>query len=66
MRTVALLAALSSVVLAQSDRTSCSIPLDVESEYRSLPSMSDLSRSWEERYAPRRALAKKYPYDWPL
>lgn len=28
--------------------------------------MSDLSRSWEERYAPRRALAKRYVTDWPL
>jgi len=28
--------------------------------------MSDLSLSWEERYAPRRDLAKKYPTDWPL
>ena len=28
--------------------------------------MSDLSLSWEERYAPRRDLAKKYPNDWPL
>jgi peroxiredoxin len=28
--------------------------------------MSDLSLSWQERYAPRRALAKKYLADWPL
>src|SRR5438067_9140437 len=31
-----------------------------------LPSMSDLTLSWEERYAPRRDLAKKYSADWPL
>src|SRR5579862_5443259 len=66
MRMAALLAALSSVVFGQSNRTACSIGLDVENEYRTLPSMSDLSRSWEERYGPRRALAKKYPMDWPL
>ena len=28
--------------------------------------MSDLTLSWEERDAPRRDLAKKYPADWPL
>ena len=66
MRTVTLLAVLSSLGFAQSDRTACSMALGVENEYRSLPSMSDLSRSWEERYAPRRALARKYPSDWPL
>jgi hypothetical protein len=66
MRTVTLLAVLSSLGFAQSDRTACSMALGVENEYRSLPSMSDLSRSWEERYAPRRALARKYPADWPL
>src|SRR6266478_3931827 len=66
MRTVTLLAVLSSLGFAQSDRTACSMAFGVENEYRSLPSMSDLSRSWEERYAPRRALAKKYPADWPL
>src|SRR6266478_1702548 len=66
MRTVTLLAVLSSLGFAQSDRTACSMALGVENEYRSLPSMSDLSRSWEERYAPRRTLAKKYAGDWPL
>jgi hypothetical protein len=66
MRTAALLAVLSSVAFGQSNRTACSIAPDVEIDYRSLPSMSDLSRSWEERYAPRRALAKKYLTDWPL
>src|SRR5579859_4774173 len=66
MRTVALLAVLSSSVLAQSSRTACSLTPEVEKEYLALPSMSDLSLSWEERYAPRRDLAKKYPDDWPL
>ncbi len=66
MRMAALLAALSSVVFGQSNRTACSIGLDVENPYRALPSMSDLSLSWEERYGPRRALAKKFPTDWPL
>jgi len=28
--------------------------------------MFDLSLPWEERYGPHRALAKKYPTDWPL
>jgi hypothetical protein len=28
--------------------------------------MSDVSRSWKERYGPRRELAKKYPTDWSL
>jgi hypothetical protein len=28
--------------------------------------MSDLSLSWDERYAPRRDLAKKYLHDWAL
>src|SRR6476469_4520423 len=66
MRTAALLAVLSSLAFGQSNRTACSIAPDVEIDYRSLPSMSDLSRSWEERYSPRRALAKRYVADWPL
>jgi AhpC/TSA family len=66
MRTLALLTVLSSSVLAQSNRTACSLTPEVEKEYLTLPSMSDLSLSWEERYAPRRDLAKKYPTDWPL
>jgi len=66
MRTAALVAVLSSVAFAQSDRTACSIGPDAESEFSNLPSMADLSLSWQERYAPRRALAKKYLADWPL
>jgi hypothetical protein len=66
MRTLALLAVLSSSLSAQSNRTACSLTAEVETEYLTLPSMSDLSLSWEERYAPRRDLAKKYPTDWPL
>ncbi len=66
MRTLALLTVLSSSVLAQSSRTACSLAPDIEKEYLALPSMSDLTLSWEERYAPRRDLAKKYPADWPL
>ena len=66
MRTLALLAVLSSSVLAQSNRAACSLAPDIEKEYLALPSMFDLSKSWEERYAPRRALAEKYSADWPL
>src|SRR5579872_138817 len=66
MRLIALLTILTFPVLAQSNRTACSLASDVENEYLALPSMSDLSRSWEERYAPRRDLTKKYPDDWPL
>lgn len=66
MRTAALLAVLSGIAFGQSNRTACSIAPDVEIDNRSLPSMSDLSKSWEERYAPRRALAKRYVTDWPL
>ena len=66
MRTLALLAVLSSSVLAQSNHAACSLAPDIEKEYLALPSMFDLSKSWEERYAPRRALADKYSADWPL
>src|SRR5256885_1593856 len=66
MRTLALLTVLSSSVLAQSSRTACSLAPNIETEYLALPSMSDLTLSWEERYAPRRDLAKKYSADWPL
>src|SRR5580704_7246428 len=66
MRTLALLTVLSSSVFAQSNRTVCSLTPEVETEYLTLPAMSDLSLSWEERYAPRRDLAKKYPTNWPL
>jgi hypothetical protein len=53
-------------VCAQSSRKASSLDPGVEEEYRALPSMSDLSLSWEERYGPRRELAKRYPADWPL
>ncbi|HKW96480.1 MAG TPA: TlpA disulfide reductase family protein [Bryobacteraceae bacterium] len=38
----------------------------MEREFSALPSMSDLSLSWEQRYAPRRDLANRYPQDWSL
>src|SRR5438477_958240 len=66
MRTLALLAVVSSALWAQSNRTACALAPHIEAEYLALPSMSDLTKSWEERYAPRRDLAKKYPADWPL
>ena len=66
MPALAVVLLLSGIILAQSDRTSCSIGADVEHEYRSLPSMSDLSLSWEQRYGPRRILAEKYPTNWAL
>ena len=66
MRTIALLSVLCTSVCAQSNPTACSLSPALEKEYRALPSMSDLSLSWEERYGPHRDLAKKYPTDWPL
>jgi len=66
MPALALLLLLSGIILAQSDRTTCAMWANVEHEYRSLPSMSDLSLSWEQRYGPRRILAGKYPTNWPL
>jgi hypothetical protein len=66
MRAIALLSVLCSSVCAQSNPTACSLSPAIEKEYLALPSMSDLSLSWEERYSPRRDLAKKYPTDWPL
>ena len=66
MRTAALLSVLTVSVCAQSSRNACSLDPGVEKEYRALPSMSDLSLSWEERYGPRRELAKRYLTDWPL
>ena len=66
MRTLALLAVLSTAASAQSNRAACSLAPGIEKEYLALPSMLDLSLSWEERYGPRRELAKRYPTDWPL
>jgi hypothetical protein len=66
MRTAALLSVLTVSVCAQSSPNACSLDPGVEKEYRALPSMSDLSLSWEERYGPRRELAKRYLTDWPL
>jgi hypothetical protein len=66
VRAIAVLSALCVSVCAQSNPTACSLSPEVEKEYAALPSMSDLSLSWEERYAPRRDFAKKYPTNWPL
>jgi hypothetical protein len=66
MPALAVVLLLSGIILAQSDHTSCSMGADVEQEYRSLPSMSDLPLSWEQRYGPRRTLAGKYPTNWAL
>lgn len=67
MLTVALILLLSGFAFAaQSSRSVCSMGADVEHEYESLPSIADLSLSWEQRYGPRRTLAAKYPTNWPL
>jgi len=52
MRAIALLSVLCTSVCAQSNPTACSLSLELEKEYLALPSMSDLSLSWEERYGP--------------
>ena len=61
-----LVAALGAIAPAQSTRTACTPAAPIEKELQALPSMSDLSRSWQQRMAPRRALAAKYPNNWPL
>jgi thiol-disulfide isomerase/thioredoxin len=54
------------IALAQSTRTACTPAAPIAKELQALPPMMDLSRSWEERMAPRRVLARKYPDDWPV
>ncbi len=44
-------------------RFACEAASGVQAEIDALPAVDDLSHSYEERMAPRRALAKKYPYD---
>jgi thiol-disulfide isomerase/thioredoxin len=66
MRVLTLLPVLCGIASAQSTRTACTVPVSVAKEVQALPLMSDLSRSWEERMAPRRTLAKKYPGNWAL
>jgi hypothetical protein len=57
---------LPAVIFGQSNRTACALSPEVEKEVRALPSMTEMSLSWEERVSPRRLLAMKYPGDWPL
>ena len=66
MRAMALWSVLCLSVCAQPNPTACSLSPEMEREFSALPSMSDLSLSWDGRYAPRRDLAKKYPEDWSL
>jgi hypothetical protein len=61
MRILTLLTVLCGIASAQSSRIACTVPASVAKEVQALPLMTDLSRSWEERMAPRRALAKKNP-----
>src|SRR5687768_16367098 len=56
----------AALLNAQSNRTACEVTGAAAETLRSLPAMSDLSLSWEERMEPRRALAKKEPANWPL
>ena len=63
---MALWSVLCLSVCAQPNPTACSLSPEMEEEFLALPSMSDLSLSWEERYAPRRDLARTHPHDWSL
>ena len=66
MRFILLLAGFCITVSAQSTRTACNLSPSAEKAVRALPSLNDLSLSWEERIAPRHALAEKQPNNWPL
>lgn len=66
MHLVLLLAATAVIAPAQSSRTQCSLSMPVEKAVAALPSLNDLSLSWEERIGPRRALAERQPDNWPL
>ncbi|MGH9721707.1 MAG: hypothetical protein ACRD8O_15985 [Bryobacteraceae bacterium] len=66
MRVLSVLVILSGAVFGQSNRTACSLTPGLAQQYAALPPMPDLTLSFEERMAPRRALAKAYPADWPL
>jgi hypothetical protein len=66
MPVLAIVLLFSAVTLAQSARAACSMGPDAEREYHALPSISDLSLSWDQRYGPWRTLARKYPNDWAL
>ncbi len=66
MHLVLLLAAAAVLAPAQSTRTQCSLSAPAEKAVAALPSLNDLSLSWEERIAPRRALAERHPDNWPL
>lgn len=61
-----LLVILCGVAFGQSPQTACAPAAPIAKEVQALPAMADLSRTWEERMAPRRALARKYPSDWAL
>lgn len=56
----------TAAAAAQSARTSCVISGPAAEAVQKLPSMSDLTLSWEQRLAPRRALARAHPGNWPL
>jgi thiol-disulfide isomerase/thioredoxin len=51
---------------AQPNSRACEIQESNQARFVALPKVNDLSKSWEERIAPRRALAQAYPGDWAL
>ncbi len=63
---VILLALPGGALRAQINRTACAVSPAAEKEVLALPPLDDLSWSWDERMAPRRALARNYPDDWAL
>jgi len=66
MRILLLLVLFSAAASAQSTRTACTASASIAKELQALPSMTDLSLSREERMAPWRAMARKYPDHWPI
>lgn len=66
MRTLVLFLLGTAILPAQSPRTACVVSPRVAEPLRALPSIHDLSKSWEERMGPRRVLARQEPGDWAL